>query len=219
MNASNDGGRHRVSGDDPRSSGSVGDRGAPLGDRGDQRPRPSRVGRANPPDPDLVAERVARLTTEHLVTRRGYLRILGVLSGGLALGSVSVAAGAFRRPTQGATEEIVITDDAEAIPLGGSVRFAYPNERSPALLLRLDEDTYVAYSAVCTHLQCEVFARPAEGDLYCPCHEGYFDPATGAPTAGPPERPLPGIALERRDGAIVAVGEGALGPDPRTHQP
>lgn len=171
-----------------------------------------RTGRANPPDPDLVAERVSRLTTDELVTRRGYLRILGVVSGGLALGSVAVAAGAFRRPTEGATEQIVITDDAEGLAVGAAVRFTYPTDRNPALLIRLDEQTFVAYSAVCTHLQCEVLARQAEGDLYCPCHEGFFDPASGAPTAGPPERPLPGITLERRGNTIVATGEGRIGP-------
>lgn len=168
--------------------------------------------RANPPDPELVAERIRRLTTDALVTRRGYLQILGVVSGGLALGSVSVAAGAFQRPTQGATVEMVITEAASAIPVGGAVRFTYPSDFHPALLIRLDEDTYVAYSAVCTHLQCEVLARLEEGDLYCPCHNGFFDPASGVPTAGPPERPLPGIALERRGDAIVAIGEGSIGP-------
>ncbi len=156
------------------------------------------IGRARPPDPDLVAERVRRLTTDALVTRRGYLRILGVLSGGLAVGNVAVAAGAFRRPTQGADAEVVITDDAESIPVGGAVRFTYPGDFHPALLLRLAPDIFVAYSAVCTHLQCEVLARLDDDTLYCPCHEGFFDPATGAPTAGPPERPLPEIALERR---------------------
>lgn len=170
----------------------------------------SEAGRATPPDPELVAERVSRLTTDALVTRRGYLRILGVLSGGLALGNLAVAAGAFRRPTQGATAEVVIVDDAESIRVGGSVRFTYPGGFHPALLLRLDEQTYVAYSAVCTHLQCEVLARLDENTLYCPCHEGFFDPATGAPTAGPPQRPLPEIALERRGTAIVAIGEASL---------
>lgn len=176
----------------------------------EQRPAQDRPGRATPPDPDLVAERVSRLTTDALVTRRGYLRILGVVSGGLAVGNVAVALGAFRRPTQGADEEVVITEEASSIPVGGSVRFTYPGERHPALLLRLDETTYVAYSAVCTHLACEVLARQEEGDLYCPCHEGYFNPATGEPTAGPPERPLPAIALERRGDTIVAIGEGSL---------
>jgi Rieske Fe-S protein len=167
-------------------------------------------GRAHPPDPDLVAERIGRLTTDALVTRRGYLRILGVLSGGLALGNVAVAAGAFRRRTQGATAEQVIVQDAAAVPVGGSVRFRYPDRDDPAVLLRLDEQIWVAYSAVCTHLACEVLWQPADADLYCPCHDGHFDPATGRATGGPPVRPLPEIALERRGDAIVAIGEGRI---------
>jgi Rieske Fe-S protein len=178
-----------------------------------RREQPDALGRADPPDPALVAERVARLTTDVLVTRRGYLRILAVLSGGLAAGNAAVAAGVFRRPTQGATAEVVVTENAEAVPIGGSVRFQYPGERNPALLLRLGEDDFVAYSAVCTHLECEVIARAEEGDLYCPCHEGFFDPATGVPTGGPPERPLPPIRLRRRDDTIVATGEGSIGPE------
>ena len=166
--------------------------------------------RANPPDPELVAERIGRLTTDALVTRRGYLKILGVLSGGLALGNVSVALGAFRRRTQDTTAEVVITENAEAVAVGGSVRFLYPGRLDPALLIRLDEETYVAYSMVCTHLACEVLYREDEADLYCPCHNGYFDPVDGAPTAGPPERPLPEILLERRGSAIVAIGEGEI---------
>jgi len=176
-------------------------------------PQSPTYGRASPQDPGLVAERVGRLTTDALVTRRGYLRILGVLSGGLAMGNVAVASGVFTRPTQGAEEEVVITTDADAIPVGGSVRFSYPGERQPALLLRLGEETYVAYSAVCTHLACEVLPRLEDDDLYCPCHEGHFDPATGRPTAGPPERPLPQIRLERRGATLVAIGEGPLAPD------
>jgi Rieske Fe-S protein len=168
------------------------------------------MARTDPPDPDLVAERVRRLTTDALVTRRGYLQILGVLSGGLALGNVAVALGAFDRRTAGADQELVIVEDADALPVGGEVRFTYPTGNDPAVLLRLDDDLYVAYSAVCTHLACEVLWRSDDRDLFCPCHDGHFDPADGAPTAGPPQRPLPEIVLERRGAAIVAVGEGRI---------
>ena len=167
--------------------------------------------RTRPPDPDLVDERVRRLTTDALVTRRGYLKILGVLSGGLAVGNVAVALGAFERRTEGAEVEQVITDDVDGIPVGGEVRFLYPTDNDPAVLLRLEEDLFVAYSAVCTHLACEVLWRAEDRDLFCPCHDGHFDPANGAPTAGPPERPLPEIVLERRGNSIVALGEGRIG--------
>jgi Rieske Fe-S protein len=167
-------------------------------------------GRSSPPDPELISERIARLTTDARVTRRGYLRILGVLSGGLALGNVAVAAGAFRRRTAGADAQVVIVDDATAIPVGGAVRFTYPTERDPAVLLRLDDDVFVAYSTICTHLACEVLWRQEDADLFCPCHDGRFSPETGAPSAGPPIRPLPQIRLQARGRAIVAVGEGRV---------
>jgi Rieske Fe-S protein len=158
----------------------------------------------------LVEERILRLTTDQLVTRRGYLKILGVLSGGLAAGNVAVALGAFQRRTHGADMEMVITDDVDAMPIGGEVRFTYPTGNDPAVLLRLEEDLFVAYSALCTHLMCEVLWRPSEDDLFCPCHDGHFDPRSGVPTAGPPNRPLPEIVLERRGNSIVALGEGRV---------
>ena len=168
------------------------------------------MSRSHPPDPDLVRERIGRLTTDTLVTRRGYLRILTVLSGGLALGNVAVAAGLFRRRTQGATEDVLIVEDASSVPIGGSVRFTYPTENDPAVLLRLGDDAFVAYSTVCTHLACDVLWREEVGDLYCPCHDGHFEPVTGRPTAGPPNRPLPEIEIERRGDAIIATGEGRI---------
>ena len=166
--------------------------------------------RSTPPDPELVRERIGRLTTDTLVTRRGYLRILAILSGGLAAGNVAVAAGLFRRRTQGAVRDVVVVEDASTVPVGGSVRFTYPTANDPAVLLRLGSDEFVAYSTVCTHLACEVLWREEESDLYCPCHNGYFAPTSGRPTAGPPNRPLPQILLERRGSAIVAVGEGRI---------
>lgn len=166
--------------------------------------------RAHPPDADLVSERVGRLTTDALVTRRGYLKILGVLSGGLAVGNVAVALGAFERRTEGADQEQLITTDLAAIPVGGELRFSYPTDNDPAVLLRLEDDLFVAYSAVCTHLACEVLWVADDRDLFCPCHEGHFDPIDGSPTAGPPQRPLPEIGLERRGETIVAIGEGRV---------
>lgn len=167
--------------------------------------------RIEPPDPELVDERIRRLTTDALVTRRGYLGILGVLSGGLAVGNVAVALGAFDRRTADAHVETVITNDADGLAVGGEVRFTYPTSNDPAVLLRLDDDIFAAYSTVCTHLACEVLWVPEDRDLYCPCHNGHFDPDTGAPTSGPPKRPLPEIVLERRGNSIVAVREGPIG--------
>ena len=51
-----------------------------------------------------------------------------------------------------------------------------------------------------------VIPQPAEGNFYCPCHEGRFDLRTGVPIAGPPRRPLTRIVLERRGQDVYAVG-------------
>jgi Rieske Fe-S protein len=166
--------------------------------------------RTDPPDAELVAERIERLTTDALVTRRGYLRILAVLSGGLAGGSLAVAAGVFERRTQDTRKHKLITAQASAVPVGGQVRFPYPTSRDPAVLLRLGEQRWVAYSAVCTHLSCEVLWRSNSRELYCPCHDGHFDPRTGDPTAGPPQRPLPQIRIAQVNDQIWAIGEGRV---------
>ena len=84
--------------------------------------------------------------------------------------------------------------------------FTYPDEREPCLLVRVTTSEFVAFSQKCTHLSCAVIPRPDEGSFYCPCHEGRFDLRTGAPTAGPPRRPLTRIVLDIRGGDIYAVG-------------
>jgi Rieske Fe-S protein len=48
--------------------------------------------------------------------------------------------------------------------------------------------------------------RVEQGDIRCPCHEGYFDLATGRPLAGPPQRPLTRVRLEVRGNELFATG-------------
>ena len=94
----------------------------------------------------------------------------------------------------------------EHVPVGGAVTFAYPEAHDSCLLLRPEEKTFIAFSQKCTHLSCAVVPRPEEGRLYCPCHEGSFELATGEPITGPPRRPLPKITLEVRNGTVYATG-------------
>jgi cytochrome b6-f complex iron-sulfur subunit len=47
-----------------------------------------------------------------------------------------------------------------------------------------------AYSAICTHLGCIVAWDAAATTIVCPCHDGRFNPATGAVISGPPPAPL-----------------------------
>jgi Rieske Fe-S protein len=92
------------------------------------------------------------------------------------------------------------------LAVGAALGFTYPDEHEPCLLVRLTSSEFVAFNQKCTHLSCAVIPRPAEGSFLCPCHEGRFDLRTGAPTAGPPRRPLTRIVLETRGRDIYAAG-------------
>jgi Rieske Fe-S protein len=143
-----------------------------------------------------------RITSEAIVSRRDYLRILVTVSGGLTVGAAIVAAGVFPRRTGEAGAVHV----ADAIDEGSWVSFAYPTPEDRAVAMRLPGGRLVAYSSICTHLACAVIPHPEERVLDCPCHEGEFDAEDGSVVKGPPPRPLPVIDLEERDDGIFAVG-------------
>ncbi|TLS37834.1 ubiquinol-cytochrome c reductase iron-sulfur subunit [Pseudalkalibacillus caeni] len=94
----------------------------------------------------------------------------------------------------------------DKVPKGSSYNFAYPTEADTALLIHTEEGEIKAYNNKCTHLQCPVFYEKEENVLLCPCHKGYFSVENGHPTAGPPQRELPLIKTEIRNGVVYAVG-------------
>jgi rieske iron-sulfur protein len=114
--------------------------------------------------------------------------------------------------------------DAATLEPGTGVQ-AFPqnkteDSRNLVEVVRLADatDSYVAYSAICTHLGCSVLADLGEdGLIVCPCHGSAFDPADDAAVRhGPAGRPLPGLPITvGADGSIVAAGEftGPVGPD------
>ena len=59
----------------------------------------------------------------------------------------------------------------------------------PAILVRMADGQYRAFSAVCTHLSCTVQYRSDLHEIWCPCHNGIYD-LTGRNISGPPPRPL-----------------------------
>jgi Rieske Fe-S protein len=140
---------------------------------------------------------------EELVTRRDFTRYLAAASGAFAAGTLGVAAiAAVREPATGEPRPVAALDE---VPAGSSYLFRYPTDADPAILVHLHDGELRAYSQKCTHLGCVVFWEPGHDDLLCPCHEGHFDLRTGQPVAGPPDRPLPAISLELRDGTVWAT--------------
>ena len=139
------------------------------------------------------AGRVTRRQFGTQLTRAGIAALLTTVSGMLT--------GCFRRKYP----EKVIAQAGE-IPIGGFKIFQYPDLDKPCLLIRLNDDNYVAYSRLCTHVQCPVSYDPEGHEIVCPCHGGVFSVADGSVLQGPPKDPLPRIVLARRGEEIVATG-------------
>lgn len=142
---------------------------------------------------------------DNYVARRDFTKFLILTSFAFTTGQLWILAKSWATPSKQQLPGIRIAS-VNQLAVGKSLVFAYPGEHDKCVLTRLDSDTFVAYSQACTHLSCAVIPQPEQGRLYCPCHEGAFDIASGNPIAGPPRRPLPRIKLDFQDGAIFATG-------------
>jgi cytochrome b6-f complex iron-sulfur subunit len=72
----------------------------------------------------------------------------------------------------------------------------------PALLIRINDTEWKAFSAVCTHLNCTVQYQEARREIWCACHNGTYD-LNGRVSSGPPPKPLDELAVKIRDDQVV----------------
>ena len=72
----------------------------------------------------------------------------------------------------------------------------------PALLIRVNDTEWKAFSAVCTHLNCTVQYREARREIWCACHNGTYD-LEGRVVSGPPPKPLEEFAVKIRGDEVV----------------
>jgi Rieske Fe-S protein len=105
-------------------------------------------------------------------------------------------------------------EGAELLLPGSSLYFTYPTRNDPAVLLRLSDSEYRAYSRRCTHAGCSVDFDGRSRYFKCPCHRGAYDARAGQVMFGPPQRPLDEIMLEvRAGGHLWAVGKSTRNPE------
>jgi len=142
---------------------------------------------------------------DNYVARRDFTKFLVLTSAAFATGQLAIVAQWLLGGREARPAPLAIIA-ADRLAVGGAKAFAYPGATDACLLVRVDDETYVAFSQECTHLSCAVVPEPEKHRFFCPCHEGAFDLATGRPIAGPPKRPLPRITLEIRDGVVYATG-------------
>lgn len=140
-------------------------------------------------------------------TRRVFCTDLLLTSAGLLLAAPAATKGVAAQDSMVAYPARKI-EGAELLLPGSSLYFNYPTRNDPAVLLRLSESEYRAYSRRCSHAGCSVDFDAPGRYLKCPCHRGAFDARLGHVMFGPPQRPLDEIVLEVRAGGYLwAVGK------------
>jgi cytochrome b6-f complex iron-sulfur subunit len=131
--------------------------------------------------------------------------ILSWLLGGGALASLA----SFLYPVIRFLNPPLITEAAVNEVSGGKVQDLNPNSgkivrfgNKPALLVRVSETEWKAFSAVCTHLNCTVQYRASTEQIWCPCHNGTYD-LNGRVVSGPPPNPLEEYVTNIRGDEVV----------------
>lgn len=141
---------------------------------------------------EIAAQKPPQLEAENSTTRRGFLAV-AVAAGVCYVGALAYPIYRYlASPAEMAAEEAAVTEvtlkDAQKLPLQSALMFKFGS--SPAMLIHNADDSWVALSAVCTHLGCTVKFEPDQNRIHCACHGGIYDPKTGRNVSGPPPKPL-----------------------------
>ena len=81
--------------------------------------------------------------------------------------------------------------------------------RKPVLIIRDKSGDVKALSATCTHLDCNVQYKDDTEQIWCACHNGFYD-MEGRNVSGPPPKPLTKYQVTIRDEKIlITKGEDA----------
>jgi arsenite oxidase small subunit len=107
---------------------------------------------------------------------------------------------------------------AAALPINQATKFSYPDAQSPCYAIRMGnpvpggvgpEGDIVAYSAMCTHMGCQVAYDGESKTFKCSCHFSIFDPERkGQMVCGQATEDLPKIRLawNAQTDALSAIG-------------
>jgi len=138
-------------------------------------------------------------------TRRAFLAAAGAAGIGYAAALAYPIYRYLASPAEMAANTSAITEvtlkDAQKLPAGSALMFKFGS--SPAMLIHHQDGSWVAFSAVCTHLGCTVQFEPQMNRIHCACHGGVYDPRTGANVSGPPPKPLKLFKVALNDAGVL----------------
>lgn len=140
--------------------------------------------------------------------RRRFLRFLLGFSAASTLGMIVAPVVGFLVPpkTQGGGGGRVVAGTLQDIPANTGKVVAMGG--APVIVSNTEAGVK-AFSAVCTHLGCIVDFDETVRHIVCPCHDGHFNPASGAVLSGPPPAPLAPVALAIEGDEIVLIPSGS----------
>jgi len=143
-------------------------------------------------DSPVIIETPVPADSESSPTRRVFLGI-ATAAGLCYAGAIGYPVYRYlASPAEMAANETAVTeitlDKAQDLPLASALMFKFGS--SPAMLIHNADDSWIALSAVCTHLGCTVKFEPDKNRIHCSCHGGVYDPHTGKNISGPPPKPL-----------------------------
>ncbi len=151
----------------------------------------------------------AEPVTRHAPARRRFMQFL--LGGGLLASAVSFLYPVLRYLVPPATTDLggdsVVAAKVGELKANSGKVFRFGSR--PGLLVRTADGEYRAMSAVCTHLNCTVQYRSDVREVWCACHNGFYD-LNGRNVAGPPPRPLESYVVHiNGDDVVVSRRRGA----------
>ncbi|OGN93731.1 MAG: hypothetical protein A2Y88_04250 [Chloroflexi bacterium RBG_13_48_10] len=140
------------------------------------------------------------------ITRRDFIKLVnkGLVVTGTAAIAAPVVAFFYPSDLQETPSEPVRVCTVDELPVGESKTIGYG--RYPALVINTPDGLH-AFSAVCTHFACIVKWEVEKGQIYCPCHDGYFDALDGHVVSGPPPIGLTVIPVNVVNNEIFIGGE------------
>ncbi len=144
-------------------------------------------------DPEAVTE--SPVDGDIVTSRRRFLRWLGGVTIVSTVAMVLTPIVGFIIPTKGSSSggggKVLVGTTGDVPPGAGTV---VAMGSKPAIVVNTDQGVR-AYSAICTHLGCVVAWNDMVGAIQCPCHDGRFNPTSGAVMSGPPPAPLTPIQV------------------------
>jgi len=137
------------------------------------------------------------------VTRRGFIQFLLGFSVISTVVGMLVPVIGYLLPKNANADSGAPVDVGKVEDYGpGSGKVVSVNDK-PVMLVNSKAGGLKAFTAICTHLGCIVSWDSRKGSIACPCHDGFFNPVTGAVVSGPPPKPLAQYEVVVKDGHVL----------------